>query len=165
MTRGLGAWGGRGPNTVPTTSKFASVDYRWRATCEGLERGPEGSEGSSTSLPHPLQGRQLCDPRDQHKGSGRVPRPPRATYNAGLLPGSMKLLLPLPRPCETHQEAHGTSRSDGHVVRGPREDHSRHPTHASSAGATRRHPSCRKHTHHGAKASPESLTQPSTEAQ
>lgn len=38
-------------------------------------------------------------------------------------------------------------------------------THASSAGATRRHPSYRKRTHPGAKASPESLTQPSTEAQ
>lgn len=126
MTRGLGAWGGRGPNTAPTTSKFASVNHRSRATSEGLGRGPEGNEGSSTSLPHPIQGRQLCNPRDQHKGSGRVPPPPRATHSPGLLPGSMKLLLPLPCPCGTHQEVHVTSRSDGRVVRGPREDHSRH---------------------------------------
>lgn len=55
MTRGLGAWGGRGPNTAPTTSKFASMDHRSRATSEGLGRGPEGSEGSSTSLPSSLQ--------------------------------------------------------------------------------------------------------------
>lgn len=134
MTRKLGAWGGRGPNTAPTTSKFASVNHRSRATSEALGRGPEGSEGSSTSLPLPLQGRQLCNPRDQHKGSGPVPPSPRATLNPGLLPGSMKLLLPRPRPCEMHQETHVTSRSDGHVVRGPREDHSRHHPHKLGRG-------------------------------